>query len=239
MRDDGRLVLVARDAAALEREADAIADAGAARPLVVPLDLTTPDAADIIDAALSAAELTPDVLINNAGYGLHGAAAQLPLADQLGIVDLNVMALTTLTRHWLPGMLQRRRGGVLNVASVASFLPGPYMAVYYASKAYVLSFSEALAAEVRGSGVTVTALCPGPTESNFGRRAGFSNGAVAEAYGVMTADAVAQTGHAAFRRGKAVAVSGWRNRLAVLAVRWTPRALSLPLLAMAQRRRPS
>jgi short-subunit dehydrogenase len=113
------------------------------------------------------------------------------------------------------------------------------MAVYYASKAYVLSFSEALAAEARGSGVTVTALCPGPTESDFGRRAGFSNADVTAAYGVMTAEAVARTGHRAFRRGRAVAVSGWRNRLAVFAVRWTPRALTLPMLAMAQRRRQS
>ena len=109
-----------------------------------------------------------DVLVNNAGFGLHGAFAELPLARQLEIIQVNVTALTELTGLFLPGMIQRRRGGILNVGSVAGFLPGPNMAVYYATKAFVQSFTEALAEELRRTGLTVSALCPGPTESNFG-----------------------------------------------------------------------
>ena len=163
-----------------------------------------------------------DVLVNNAGFGAHGLFSELPLERQLEMIQVNVTALTELTGLFLPGMVERRRGGVLNVASVAGFVPGPGMAVYYATKAFVLSLTEALSGELAGTGVKVMALCPGPTETNFGT--------VAHVKGVrlvriarMSAREVAIRGHRAFRGGRVVAVAGWRNRLLVLLVRLMPR----------------
>lgn len=136
--------------------------------------------------------------------------AQLPLERQLDMVRVNVTALTHLTRLFLPGMIERRRGGVLNVVSTAGFQPGPLMAVYFATKAYVLSFGEALAEELVGTGVTITALCPGATATNFAEAANahFSPGFIRWA---MSAESVARLGHRAFRKGRCVAVAGWRN----------------------------
>jgi short-subunit dehydrogenase len=236
-QDGDRLVLVARSAEALETVAQAVEGRGAPRPLVVPADLASPGAVNDIAAAVEGAGLVVDILINNAGYGLHGAAARLDRQEQLGIVDVNVRALTDLTLRALPGMIARRRGGILNVASVAAYVPGPYMAAYYASKAYVLSFTEALAEETRGSGVVVSALCPGPTQTRFGARASFSNGRVVDAYGAMRADEVARLAHAGFRAGDRVIVTGARNKLAAMLGRIAPRGLSAALVAAAQRRR--
>lgn len=236
-RDGDRLVLVARSTEALDAVGQTIERRGASRPLIVPADLSSPEAGDRITAAVEEAGLVIDVLINNAGYGAHGAAARLNRRDQIGIVDVNVRALTDLTLRALPGMIARGRGGILNVASVAAYVPGPYMAAYYASKAYVLSFTEALAEETRGSGVTVSALCPGPTHSQFGKRAGFSNARVVDAYGAMDADEVARLAHARFRAGDRVIVTGTRNKLAAMLGRVAPRGLSAALVAAAQRRR--
>jgi short-subunit dehydrogenase len=164
------------------------------------------------------------VLVNNAGFGLHGAFAELPLARQLEIIHVNISALVNLTGLLLPAMLQRRRGGILNVGSIAGFFPGPNMAVYYASKAFVQSFSEALSVELRGTGVTVTNLCPGPTESNFFR--------VARSYQTrelqaakMSAAAVAAAGHRAFRQRRCFHVPGVANRLLSQVPRFLPRAV--------------
>jgi len=148
--------------------------------------------------------------------------SKLPVERQLEMLQVNITALTHMTRLFLPGMIERRRGGVLNVASTAGFQPGPLMAVYFATKAYVLSFSEAIAEELVGSGVTVTALCPGPTATNFAEaaKAGFSRRFLRLA---MSAESVAQVGHRAFRNGQVVAVAGWRNRLLASSVRFGPR----------------
>jgi short-subunit dehydrogenase len=162
------------------------------------------------------------VLVNNAGFGAHGAFAELPSERQLEMVQVNVTAVIQLTRLLLPVMIERRRGGVLNVASTAAFQPGPGMVIYYATKAFLLSFTEAFAEELTGTGVTVTALCPGPTETNFGEAANarFSHQFLKPA---MTAAAVARTGHGAFRKGQVVAVAVVRNKIPSLAVRFIPR----------------
>jgi len=171
---------------------------------------------------LQQAGVTVDVLVNNAGFGTHGDFAELSLQRQLEMIQVNLTALTELTGLFLPGMIGRRRGGVLNVGSLAGFQPGPGMAVYFATKAYVLSFSEALAEEVSGTGLTVTALCPGPTTTNFGNVA---RGQTERRFKThkMSAETVARHGHQAFRRGKVLAIPGLLNHLLVFLMRITPR----------------
>jgi len=173
------------------------------------------------------------VLVNNAGFGLRGAFVVIDLRQQLKMIQVNVTALTHLTGLLLPGMLARRRGRVLNVASTAAFQPGPLMAVYYATKAYVLSFSEALANETSGSGVSVTALCPGPTETDFRRRAGMENTRLFRA-GVMDAAAVARIGYQGMKRGARVVVPGWRNKLLAQSVRFASRAMTAQIARSLQ-----
>src|ERR1035438_2534004 len=165
--DKSNLVLVARNTAALEKLAAELRGRFQIEVHVIPADLARPESPQNIFDELKGRGTVVDVLVNNAGFGLHGSFAELPLPRQLEIVQVNVSALVALTGLFLPGMVQRKRGGILNVGSVAGFLPGPHMAVYYASKAFVQSFSEALFEELRGTGVSVTNLCPGPTESNF------------------------------------------------------------------------
>jgi uncharacterized protein len=165
------LVLVARREERLTALADAIAAAGGPRPTVLSLDLARRDAVATLAAELSSRGLEPAIVVNNAGFGLVGPAAALSRAEQLAMIDLNVRALTELSLAFIDS-LARHRGGILNVASVAAFLPGPGMAVYYASKAYVLSFSEALHQELSRRGIRVTALCPGPVPTEFAARAG-------------------------------------------------------------------
>lgn len=165
-RDGAPVVLVARSEVALAAAADDIRNAGG-EAFTVPLDFLADDAALGLEDFLSANGLFCDVLVNSAGYGLRGGATVLPLDEQLGLVDLNIRALTELTLRLLPGMVARRRGGVINLGSVASFTPGPYMALYYASKGFVRSFSEALHQELRHTGVTVTCVAPGPVSTEF------------------------------------------------------------------------
>ncbi|HEV2327651.1 MAG TPA: SDR family oxidoreductase, partial [Verrucomicrobiae bacterium] len=166
--DGCRLVLVARNAPALEQVSSTLKDQFKVETIVLPADLSRGDAPKQIFDNLANRGISVDVLINNAGFGLHGDFVELPLQRQLEIIKVNVMALTELTGLFLPEMVRKRSGGILNVGSVAGFVPGPNLAVYYATKAFVQSFSEALAEELTGIGVSVTVLCPGPTESNFG-----------------------------------------------------------------------
>lgn len=189
---------------------------------MLPADLALPETPARIFAALQQDGVTVDVLVNNAGFGAHGNFAELPLPRQLEMVQVNITALTHLTGLFLPGMLARRRGGVLNIASTAAFQAGPRMAVYYATKAFVLSFSEAIAEELAGTGVTVTAVCPGPTRTNFGQVANF-RGSDSVLRAAMTAAAVARHGHKAFRRGRFVVISGLQNFFPTLIVRLLPR----------------
>ena len=222
------LVLVARRQDRLNALADEIAAAGRSRPTVLAVDLERRDAASVIAAELSAKAMEPAVVVNNAGFGLSGAAAAVSRDEQLAMVDVNVRALTELSLMFVDS-LTRHRGGILNVASMAAFLPGPGMAVYYASKAYVLSFSEALHRELSDRGVRVTTLCPGPVPTEFQARSGMQLNAAARAL-ELSAERVAQIGYDAFMRGKRVVVAGINNRIAVSLMRLVPNGLLLRLV---------
>jgi uncharacterized protein len=221
------LVLVARRQDRLEALAGEIAAAGRPRPTVITVDLERRDGASAIAAELSSLALEPAIVVNNAGFGLTGAAAALSRDEQLAMIDLNVRALTELSLMFVDS-LARHRGGILNVASLAAFLPGPGMAVYYASKAYVLSFSEALHRELAERGVRVTALCPGPVPTGFQARAGMRLPAAARTL-ELPAERVAQIGYDAFMAGKRVVIAGIGNRIVVSLMRLVPNALILRL----------
>ena len=221
--DGCRLVLVARKGQVLEALAMELRKAHKIQAQVITADLAHPESPTRLLAHLRSAGLKVDVLVNNAGFGAQGKFAELPLGRQLEMLQVNITTLTHLTGLLLPGMIERRRGGILNLASTAAFQPGPGMAVYYASKAYVLSFSEALAEELAGTGVTVTAVCPGPTATNFGAAANMKTLGLVHKVS-MTAEAVARQGHRAYRDGKVVLINGFRNALPAFLVRLFPRA---------------
>jgi len=229
------LVLVARREAALAALADEIAAGGRPRPTVLATDLGERDAVSRIAAELAARGLEPAIVVNNAGFGLAGDAAALDRADELAMIDLNVRALTELSLAFVDS-LARHRGGILNVASIAAFVPGPGMAVYYASKAFVLSFSEALHRELAGRGVKVTALCPGPVTTEFQARAGIPGvGGAGERMFLLPARRVAEIGYDGFMRGKRVVIAGISNRIAVFLIHFVPNALLLPIIHQRMR----
>ena len=223
--EGSRLVLVARNTEALESLADELRRTHKVEALVLTADLAQPETPERIFNELQGRGIMVDVLVNNAGFGAWGRFAELSLPRQLEMLQVNITALVHLTGLFLPGMLQRRRGGILNVASVAGFVPGPGMAVYYATKACVVSLTEALAEELAGTSVTITALCPGPTLTNFGNAAQFREEGRKIRIATMSAKAVARYGHRSFRRGKVVAVPGLQNRLIVLFSRFLPRSV--------------
>lgn len=204
---------------------------------VIPADLADPAAPQHLFDDATARGLTVDVLVNNAGFGVYGPFVGADAARLLAMIQVNVTALAHLTRLFLPGMVQRGHGRVLNVASTAAFQPGPLMAAYYASKAFVLSLSEALSEELRGTGVTVTCLCPGPTRTEFVDAAGMDGVAIFDTPAVMTATAVAEAGYLATLRGKRLAVPGWLNKLGAATAPFVPRFLLLPIVRRLQAKR--
>jgi short-subunit dehydrogenase len=220
-----RVVLVARRADRLAKLAGEIMASGAAAPIVIACDLEQPDAGDKIAAALAAEGVEVEFVVNNAGFGLFGNAIELDRAEQLGIIAVNIRALTDLSLRFSESVI-RHRGGVLNVASVAGFLPGPGMAVYYASKAYVLSFSEALRAELAPRGVRVTALCPGPVPSEFQARAGFEPGFDSKILNVSPSD-VAKAGYRGLMANKRAVLPGLGIKLVPVLLRLFPRGFVL------------
>jgi uncharacterized protein len=232
------LVLVARRREKLEALADEIAGAGRTRPLVVDLDLSLEGAHETLAARLAEAGLAPQYLVNNAGFGLLGRVSELDQAEQLAMIDLNIRALTALTLRFLPSLTETK-GGVLNVASVASFMPGPGFAVYYATKAFVRSFSEAIAYELKPAGVKVSCLCPGPVITGFQERAGmdFEGMMAAIKPALVPAEEVARQGYDGLMAGKTVVVPGAVNKVMVWSARLTPRALLMPILGTAQMKR--
>ncbi len=222
--EGSRLVLTARHTEALQSLANELRRTHQVEALVLTGDLARPETPERIFRELQGRGIVVDVLVNNAGFGVWGKFAELALSRQLEMVQVNITSLAQLTGLFLPGMAQRRRGGILNVASVAGFLPGPGMAVYYATKAWVLSFTEALAEELTGASVTVTALCPGPTATNFGNVAGADKTRMVR-LARMSAAAVAVCGHRAFRKKQVLAVPGMRNRLLIFLARLAPRSI--------------
>ncbi|HHN73011.1 MAG TPA: SDR family oxidoreductase [Thermopetrobacter sp.] len=220
-----QLALVARNEEQLFRLAGVLRAQHLTVSHVLPLDLAEGDAPARLMAMLAEKDFAPDVLINNAGIGLAGAAATLPLEAQMRIIDVNVRAASELALRCLPGMRARGRGGIINVSSLSAFMPGPGMAVYFASKAYLLSFSEALAEEVRRDGLTVTALCPGPVRTRFQERAGMERLWLARLMMRARPEQVARAGWQAFKEGRVVVVPGFFNALMSVAVKMTPRAL--------------
>ncbi|HLH24307.1 MAG TPA: SDR family oxidoreductase [Chloroflexota bacterium] len=219
------LVLVARRQDRLVTIARALAGAYGIAARVIEADLARPQAPDEIYQQVEAQGVAVEVLVNNAGFGTYGPFAETDLRAELEMLQVNVVALTHLTKLFLRDMLARGHGKVLNVASTAAFQPGPLAAVYYATKAYVLSLSEALANEVQGTGVTVTALCPGPTATGFQRRARMEDTRLMRSPLVMDAAAVARVGYRALMAGETVAIPGWTNRALTAAVRLMPRRL--------------
>lgn len=223
--DGWDLVLAARGEDKLRELADELARAHDTTALVLAADLERPDAPAELAAELARRGVEIEALVNNAGFGALAPFVEMPLETALSMLAVNVTALTQLTRLFLPAMVARRRGYVLNVASTAAFQPGPWMAVYYASKAYVLSFSEAIGHELRKTGVRVTALCPGATATGFASTAGSGHSRLFQMARPASAPDVARFGYRAMLRGRRVAISGLRNKILAQGVRISPRRL--------------
>ena len=228
-RDGYDLVLVARSVPKLEELARQLSARHDTRSLVVPADLSRPDAPAAVVRRLAESRVAVEVLVNNAGVGLAGAFAETDVAAELAMLQLNVGALVSLTKLLLPGMIERGRGRILNVASTAAFVPGPFMAGYYASKAYILSLSDALASELRGTGVTVTTLAPGPTRTGFAAAAKMQSSRLFRAANVLSAARVARAGYRGLMKGKRLVVPGVTNKLLVVGVRLVPRRVTAAL----------
>jgi short-subunit dehydrogenase len=219
------LVLTARREAQLKAVADAITVAGRARPEIIALDLGEHEGPARLADELAHRGLEPEIVVNNAGFGLQGISADLDRARQLAIIDLNVRTLTDLSLRFL-GSVKRHRGGILNVASIAGFMPGPQMAVYHASKAYVVSFSEALRTELAGDGVRVSVLCPGPVPTEFNDRAGVPDDYFPRFLN-RSAARVAREGYDGLMQGRRVIIPGTLNKIATVLPRLLPRGVML------------
>jgi short-subunit dehydrogenase len=236
-RDGHDVVLVARSEAKLRELARDLEQQHDIAAHVIVADLSKPDAPREVFEETRKRGLQIDVLVNNAGYGLGGKFGETDLQTELDMIQVNVSALTHLTKLYLAGMVARASGKILNVASTAAFQPGPLMAVYYATKAYVLSFSEAIAEELKGSGVTVTALCPGPTSTGFAAAADMTNSRLFKLTKPMSSMQVAQLGYHGMQRGKRVVITGFRNKLSAQSVRVTPRFVVTKVVRALQERR--
>ncbi len=223
-RDHHNLVLVARSADRLAEVSDELRKFGVTVKTFA-VDLGQPSAARFLFGQLQREGVMVDILVNNAGFGAYGNFAEMSESEILGQISLNITALTELTRLLLPPMIARRGGRIMNVASTAGFQPGPLMAVYYATKAYVISFSEAIANEVRHSGVTVTCFCPGATETGFAKRAGNDKTRVFKKFRAMDAGKVAVDGYRAVMEGRTLAISGMQNWLVAQSTRFAPRKI--------------
>lgn len=234
--DGHDLVLVARSRDKLARLSEELGGKHGVGARVLAADLARPDAPREIFEELEGAGVAVDALVNNAGFGSYGLFAETDLRSELELLQVNVVALTHLSKLFLPGMIARRRGYVMQVASTAAFQPGPLMAVYYASKAYVLSLSEALANECEGTGVRVSALCPGPTETGFVAAAGMGDSKLFDR-AVMDARTVAVEGYRGLLAGKAVVIPGLRNNLLARSIGFFPRNLVTKVVRRIQAKR--
>ncbi|MBT5416249.1 MAG: SDR family oxidoreductase [Rhodospirillaceae bacterium] len=232
--DGSDIVLVARREERLRALANELADRHGVSARVLAADLSEPDAAEGLMARLASDGIEIDVLVNNAGFGARGPVAEIDAGRQAAMAHLNVGALTGLSRALLPGMIASGHGGILNVASMAAFQAGPCMAVYYATKAYVLSFTEALHEEVRGTGVRVSCFCPGPVATEFAEMADMTDSKLFEKRAAAAAPA-ARAGYEGFRANRAVVIPGLGNKLGIWLQRLVPRAAIRRIVARMQR----
>ncbi len=232
-RERHNLVLVARNEEKLKSVAAEISSAYGVQVSYIVQDLSDADAARQVFEEVQKQGMAIDFLVNNAGTGTYGIFAETDLEREQRMMQLNMLAVTALTKLVLQGMLDRHQGKILNVASTAAFQPGPLMAVYYATKAYVLSFSEALANELKGSGVTASVLCPGPTRSGFQQSAGMESSKLFRR-GVMNASDVAEIAYREFMRGKTTIIPGLRNKILAQSVRLSPRKLVPMIVRLLQ-----
>jgi uncharacterized protein len=228
------LILVSRNRDKLEARGRAVHEQYGVDVVCIPEDLADPHGARRVHEAVAGRGLDVHYLVNNAGVGLYGKFATTDADAELKMIQLNVTSVVDLTKRLLPPMIARRSGRVLNVASMAAFVPGPWMSVYYATKAFLLSFSEAINYELKPAGISVTTLCPGPTESEFKVRAGSQRSRLFESF-VMDAPRVARAGYEGMMKGKAVVIPGLRNNLIPIATRLTPRSLIATLSHSAAR----
>lgn len=232
--DGHNLILVARSTEKLEQLGAQLVREHGVESLALTIDLAQPDGASRLGRLLEERNATVDVLINNAGFADRGTVAEIGEARQIDIIQVNVTALTALTCHLLPAMLARRRGAILNVASTAAFQPGPEMSVYYATKAFVLHFTEGLHEELLGTGVSVTCLCPGATATGFAAEAGVEQTLLFR-LGTANARDVAVAGWAGLKRNKAIVIPGLKNKLSAFGYRLAPRSLVRKLAHSLQR----
>ncbi|MGO9646223.1 MAG: SDR family NAD(P)-dependent oxidoreductase [Candidatus Bathyarchaeia archaeon] len=227
-REGYNLILVSRNEEALQKLATQLRTEHEVLARVIAKDLAAPNSTQEIYSQLQKESIAVNVLVNCAGLGVAGKFSETDLSTELRMIQVNIVALTELTKLFLKDMVRRREGRILNVASTAAFQPGPLMAVYYATKAYVLSFSEAIFEELQGSGVIVTALCPGPTRTDFQNRAGLGESKLFNPKSLLRTDdplEVAERGFEGMVRGEAIVISGFRNKLLASAVRILPRKL--------------
>ena len=223
--DGKNLVLVARSADKLDKLAETIRKSCKSEVITIIADLSEETGVSKLISELTTEKIPIDTLVNNAGFGDFGDFAKADLPKNLEMIRLNISALTQLTHFAQQGMLKAGFGRILNVASTAAFMPGPGMAVYYASKAYVLSFSEALTRELKGSGVTLTTLCPGPTDTGFASTAGLGKSLMHRLLPAATSTEVALAGYTAMKKGKAIVIPGFVNKLSAMSPRFTPRSM--------------
>jgi len=235
--DGHDVILVARSEAKLRELARELESKHGITVHVLPSDLSKADTPQRLFDAVAAKGLAVDILANNAGLGTTGKFLETDFTTELETIQVNVTALTHLTKLFLPPMVQRGQGRILNVASTAAFQPGPLMAVYYATKAYVLSFSEAIAEELGGTGVTVTALCPGPTATGFQKKANMGSLNLLHVMKPVSSMEVAQAGYRGLMRGKRVVIPGVKNKIGVQALRVSPRRVATKVVRALQERR--
>ena len=234
-RDGFDCILVARSRDKLDELAARLESEFRVKTLVVARDLSKSTAVDEIYEEVSAASMSIDVLVNNAGFPVYGRFVDTDWQAELDMLQVNVVALTALTKLFVRGMVERRNGRILNLASTAAFVPGPLMAVYYASKAYVLSFSQALANELQGTGVTVTALAPGPTRTGFQKRGVMEDSRLVRGQ-IADAKSVAAAGYHGMMRGKTIVIPGFSNKLIPWVARVSPRGAVTRVVRRMQER---
>ena len=234
-KDGYDLILVSRDQVQLEKVGSDLQNQLGIGWLAIAMDLSAPSKVEVLIKTLEEKAITPELIVNNAGYGVVGRVEKIDVEQQLGSVSLNVSVLTELSLKFLPQLLSKNRGGIINIGSVAGFFPGPYFSVYYATKAYVQSFTCAIAHELKSSNVKICVICPGPTRTGFQKRAGMTRSGVTRSGAAMTAEEVAKIGYAGYKKGRTVVVTGTLNRILVFLSQLVPASLFVRAIASFNR----